>query len=143
MSSLLKRLASGLLVIAVVGVALVPFLTAHGDTNKAVDYIKSKSLSTWGAMALAAAGQTADVSSFKSVDSTKAIDYEAPILALTAQSKDPRTYPNTDYVAKLETFWDGTQLGSTSTNNDDIFGLLALRSAGIGQSDTIDRKSVV
>ena len=137
MGSLPKKLASGILAIAVVSVSLIPFLSAQGDTNKAVEYLKSKTLTVWGAMALAAAGQTADVSSFKSVDSTKAIDYEAPILALTANGQDPRTYPNTDYVAKLKTFWDGTQLGSASTNNDDVFGLLALRSAGISQSDSV------
>jgi hypothetical protein len=132
-----KKIASGILAITLASLALTPFLSARGDTNKAVEYIKTKTLGSWGAMALAAVGETADVSSLKSIDSTKAIDYEAPILALTAQGKNPRTYPNTDYVAKLITFWDGTQLGAVSTFNDDIFGLLALRSANVPPSDTV------
>ncbi|MBI2623144.1 MAG: DUF4430 domain-containing protein [Candidatus Liptonbacteria bacterium] len=120
---------------AFVGFAVVSSLflsvgVSHGDTNTALAYLKSKPLTAWTIMALTAAGESPALDSLKSVSSEKAIDYEAPILALTAAGKDPRTFGATDYVAKLKSFSDGTQLGDATTLNDDIFGILALLSAG-------------
>ncbi len=66
----------------------------------------------------------------KTVTGTKAIDFEVPILAITALGKDPRNFGNQDLVAKLESFHTAGQIGDPTTLNDDIFGLLALVSAG-------------
>jgi len=104
----------------------------------AVNYLKTKSESTWKTMALVAAGETGLTGNhLKDVDSNNAIDYCAPILAITALNQDPRTYPDQDYITKLKSFWDGTQLGDAGTLNDDIFGLLALISAGEEAQDSI------
>lgn len=130
-----KKIASGVLALVAISLSFIPFLSAQGDTTSALAYIASKPITTWGAMALAAAGQVADMSSFKNIDSTSAIDYEAPILALAAQGKNPRTYPDTDYLAQLLSFYDGTQIGKAAEVNDDIFGILALRAAGVAASD--------
>jgi len=132
-----RKLASGVLATLVFAAGLLPFLSVRGDTTSAVSYLKTKTISAWSAMALAAVGETADVSSLKNVSSANGIDYAAPVLALTAQGKDPRSYPNTDYIAKLQSFYDGTQFGNAGVLNDDIFALLALRSAGIAGADSI------
>jgi len=118
---------------------LLPNLVLAG-VSEAVAYLSnpSQTQDAWITMALVAAGEpglTGD--HLKSVNSENAIDYCAPILAITALGEDPRTYPNQDYVAKLKTFWDGTQLGNSAYLNDDIFGLLALISSGESTHNTV------
>ena len=136
---MVRRIASGILAGAVALLVISPAIFARGGTNEAVAYLQAKPINAWSAQALAAAGKTVDVSTLISVDSSsaKAIDYEAPILAMVAAGKNPATYPAFDFVEKLKTFWDGTQLGDVGTVNDDIFGALALVSAGVSKSDAV------
>lgn len=135
----LKRFASGILASVVTVSVIAPAILAKGGTNEAVSYLQTKPINVWSAQALAVAGKTVDVSSLVSLDAAtaKAIDYQAPILAMVAAGKNPTTYPAFDFVAKLKTFWDGTQLGDAGTVNDDIFGALALLSAGVSKSDAV------
>lgn len=116
--------------VVVIIVAAVPFLFLRGDESASVAYLKSKTLSPWSIMALASAGESPSLESLKTVASEKAIDLEAPILALTAAGKDPRTFGAENLVAKLTGFYDGVQLGDATILNDDIFGLLALIASG-------------
>jgi len=101
------------------------------ENQKAVDYISAKPQNAWITMALASAGQGNIPSEhLKNITGNNTNDYSSAILAITAMNEDPRTFGGSDYVAKLESFWDGSQLGDSSLLNDDIFGLLALISAG-------------
>lgn len=106
--------------------------------QSAINYISSKTQNAWITMALASAGQN-NISSdhLKNITSGNANDYSSAILAITAISQDPRIFGGSDYVANLESFWDGTQLGDSGLLNDDIFGLLALISAGEPVSNPI------
>ena len=89
-------------------------------------------------MALALLGAGAIPTDYlKTLSGTTAIEYEAPILAITAQNLDPRTFGSTDYVAALEKFDNGGQIGDPTTINDDIFGILALMSAGEPATNTV------
>jgi len=130
----MKKFLIAISLITLVSAGITAGLTgkAAPEVNSAgVAYLKTKSNSAWKTMALVAAGETGlSGDHLKNVTSANAIDYCAPILAITALNQDPRTYPNQDYVAKLNSFWDGTQLGDAGTLNDDIFGLLALISSG-------------
>ncbi|MDZ4232148.1 MAG: prenyltransferase/squalene oxidase repeat-containing protein [Candidatus Pacearchaeota archaeon] len=99
------------------------------SVSDALSYLTTQSSSPWIVMAQAAAGQIPDTSSL-SVSGSAALDLEAPMLAASAAGKDPRTFFPEDLVAKLKGFSDGTQIGDEATLNDDIFGLLALLSAG-------------
>jgi hypothetical protein len=119
-----------------VGVLLLPFIT-KGDTDAAVSYLKTKTPSAWTSMALAAHGETPDVSYLKNTSIASAIGLEAPIMAIAAAGHDPRTYANADLVAALKGFYAGGQIGDTSTLNDDVFGVLALVAAGESVSDTV------
>lgn len=110
--------------------ALFVFEPALGNTNAAVAYLKTQSPNPWVTMALVAAGETPNVDHLKSVQSGTAIAIEAPILAIAAAGENPRTFPNTDLVAALLAEFDGTQIGDPALLNDDIFGALALVSAG-------------
>jgi len=116
-----------------------------GDVNeaiqKAVAYLRAQVESPDRAMALTAAGQSVDVSFLKSLSDDTAIAYAKPILALTASGKDPRSYPNEDWVAKMNSFADGTQMGDPSLVNDDIWAILALISVGVSADDPIIQRS--
>lgn len=64
-------------------------------------------------------------------DSTRtATDFERQILAIAAADENPSNFGTLDYVTKLKTFFDGTQMGQSVYLNDDIWGIMALRAAG-------------
>jgi len=104
--------------------------TQADEISDAVSYLKAQDDSSWVTMALVAAGEAVDVDYLKSTSGSTAISLETPILALTAAGEDPRTFPDTDLISQLKGFYDGTQIGDASGVNDDIFGILALVSAG-------------
>ncbi len=111
---------------------------ATDESQKAVNYILTKPQNAWTTMALSAAGQNNIPSDhLKNITSSNANDYSSAILAITAINQNPKTFGGSDYVAKLESFFDGTQLGDSSLLNDDIFSLLALTSAGESSSNSI------
>lgn len=125
-----KRTISLLLTFGLLAFGSIPFAYLFGADSASVAYLKSKPLSPWSIMALFASGEEVSPDSLKSIPLEKAIDLEAPILALTAAKKDPRTFGEADLIAKLKSFYDGTQLGEAGILNDDIFGLLALVASG-------------
>jgi hypothetical protein len=108
-------------------------LVNAANLNQAVNTLPADE--EWSIMARAALNQTSGQSFLRSpLSGGSATDYEKRILAITAQGSDPRTFGSEDFVSKLESFFDGNQIGDSSLLNDDIFGVLALASAGI--SDT-------
>ncbi|HCM36739.1 MAG: hypothetical protein A3J30_04130 [Candidatus Wildermuthbacteria bacterium RIFCSPLOWO2_02_FULL_47_9c] len=108
---------------------------------KAVAFLQNQELSPDIVMAFIAVGQSADISFLKTFFGDSAISYAKPILAITATGQDPRTFPEEDFVEKLKSFTDDTQLGDPSLLNDDIWGILALRSAGVPASDPVIQNS--
>lgn len=114
-------------------------INAISDASQsAVSYILTKPQNAWITMALASANQNNIPSDhLKNIASNNANDYSSAILAIAAINQDPRTFGGSDYAAKLESFWDGTQLGDSNLLNDDIFGLLALISAGEPSSNPV------
>jgi hypothetical protein len=98
------------------------------------------SVSAWAAMALAAANEDAhewgDLVSYLNdniarLDENTATDWERYALAVVACNCDPGNFGGIDFVAKIEGFYDGTQLGNTAIVYDDLFGILALISCGV------------
>ena len=116
------------------------------NKSAAKTYLQSHSSSAFVTMALAALGETQiSIDYLKNVSGNSAIDYTKPILAITALGADPRTFGSNDLVAKLKSFHQQNQIGDTATVNDDIFGILALLSAGETPNDgaVIDAKNFV
>ena len=108
------------------------------ETQKAADYILTKPQNAWTTMALSIAGaENIPSEHLLNINSNNANDYSSAILAITSINQNPRTFGAVNYVAKLESFWDGTQLGDAGLLNDDIFGLLALVSAGESSGNPI------
>ena len=109
--------------------------------SSAVAYLKGQTVTPDITMALVAAGESVDVAYLKDFFGDTAISYAKPMLALTAAGKDPRLFPDEDWVAKMKSFADDTQLGSPDQVNDDIWGILALISAGVSTDDSVVQKS--
>ncbi len=120
-------------------VAFTPLVSrAQADFGSAEDYLVSHANDPWSTMALTVLGASSIPTNYlKSVSGQTAIEYAAPILAITGLDEDPRTFGDTDYVAALKAFDTNNQIGDEDTVNDDIFGLLALVSAGLDDSDPV------
>ena len=127
-----------------------PYQPTDDIIMKALEYLRNRqawdgsiggfSVSAWAAMALAAANEDAhdwgNLVSYLNdnidrLDEKTATDWERYALAVVACEEDPRSFGGIDFVAKIEGFYDGTQLGNTAILYDDVFGILALISCGV------------
>lgn len=104
------------------------------------------STSAWAAMAIAADGENPHEwgnlveylqNNVDMLDPDKATDWERQTLAIVACNENPRDFGGIDYVEKIESFYDGNQIGSASNLYDDFFGILALISAGMDKEALI------
>lgn len=129
-----------LLLLATLGLIIPPNqIHAAGFSQAgAQTYLEAHAQNAWSTMALSALGDASIPSDYlKTISSTSAIDYASPILAISSIGQNPKTFGAEDYVAKLKSFDNADQIGDPATTNDDIFGLLALISAGESPSDTV------
>src|SRR3989338_3779593 len=130
----MKKIISLLAIVLI----LVPQFQILGDFNSgtAESYLISTVQNPWSTMALSALGaKDISTSHLTNINATSAIELAAPILAITSIGGDPRNFGSSDLIARLESYHDGEQIGDVSTINDDIFGILALVSAGVAPVD--------
>lgn len=71
-----------------------------------------------------------------------ATEWERDLLAVTAAGQNPFTFGGMNYVTKLQSYHNNSQIGSTTQINDDMFGLLALISAGSSASTPIKQDAL-
>ena len=133
-----------------------PYQPNDSEIINALDFIEKQqsvdggiggiSVSSWAAMAISSASQDPHnwenlVNYLESktdlLDPDKATDWERHTLAVVACNENPRDFAGIDFVEKIYSFYDGTQIGDTSIIYDDFFGILALISAGIDKDISI------
>lgn len=115
-----------------------PFISSAQIESQTINYLKSKDPNPWITMALKTVGESSIENNYlKTTSGNEAINFCAPILAITALGENPRTFANQDLVAKLKSFYKDNQLGDKNILNDDIFGILALISAGESNNNEI------
>ena len=141
-------------------VNIYPLESEDNQISDALDFLRmsqdsdgkigSYVASSWLIIAIAAAGEDPQdwsndgdsiidymkVKASSNLTADKATDWERSILAIVAAGENPYSFGDTDYVATLLNFFDGTQMGDNSLLNDDIWALPALVSVGAG-SDII------
>lgn len=61
------------------------------------------------------------------------------IVALEASNEDPRAFGGFDYVARLDGFFDGVQMGGPSQVNDDAWALFAYAGLDAPPTNIVDR----
>ncbi|MCL5969876.1 MAG: terpene cyclase/mutase family protein [Patescibacteria group bacterium] len=130
---------------------------ADSVTDNAINFLKAKqeqsgqiiggfsSPSQWSAIAFSAAG--IDINTIKNPDNSlndfllkdipttdSPTDWENRILAITAAGEDPTNFGGTNYIQKLESYYNNSQIGDTCALNDDVFGLLAFIAGGSSQN---------
>ncbi len=114
-------------------------LAGAANLNQAAATLPSNE--EWSIMAKASIGQNAGSGYLSSaLNSDTATDYEKRILAITATGGNPATISSENFIARLESFVRNGQLGDPDLLNDDIFGILALHSAGISNSTVSDSR---
>ncbi|OJI07210.1 hypothetical protein BK004_01620 [bacterium CG10_46_32] len=97
----------------------------------------------WTVMAAVALGaKTGDTSFLKTLDGNTANDYATYILAIAALGKDPRAYGNENLVYGLRQKASSGQIGDANILSDDMFGILALRAAGVPATDALITQTV-
>lgn len=104
------------------------------------------STTAWVAMAISATGKDPHTwgdlvgylrNNADRIDDNMATDWERHALAIVACDENPRDFGGIDYVAKVESFYDGVQIGSPANLYDDFFGILALVSCGVTQDSSV------
>ncbi|MBI5466030.1 MAG: DUF4430 domain-containing protein [Candidatus Kerfeldbacteria bacterium] len=125
--------------IFVLSLALIlPPVVVRADAASAVTYLKAQTQDEWITMALKASGETNVVKThLQTFSGTLATDYAKRILAIVAVGENPATFAGTDLVAGLKALAQAGQIGEPGLLNDDAWGLMALRSAGVAESDTV------
>ena len=101
LSHLHKRITSFVILALLFAAVIIPASRLFGEDSPGVAYLKSKPLSPWSIMALAAVGENPSLDSLKETSAEKAIELEAPILALTAAGKNPRIFGSSDLKFNL------------------------------------------
>ncbi len=128
-----KKFIAPVLTALVLAVLVTSNLVSAASLGQAVGTLPQND--EWSIMAYASLGQNVGASYLRQpLNSNVATDYEKRILAITAQRQNPSNYSSENFVVKLQSMFDGTQIGSASLLNDDIFGILALYSAGINDN---------
>src|SRR3989344_456319 len=117
----------------VLAILVTTNLVSAANLSQAISTLPSDE--EWSIMARAVVGQNSGATYLRSpISDGVATDYEKRILAITAIGENPSTFGSENFVAKLEGFFDGNQIGDAQLLNDDIFGVLALASAGISDN---------
>jgi hypothetical protein len=103
----------------------------------------------WGALALSlpdapasARAKLAEYLRTANVPLTLTTDYERHALALMSLGINPYTGSPKDVITPVVNSFNGTQLGDTSLDSDDIFALIVLPKAGYTQNDLIIQKLI-
>lgn len=99
----------------------------------------------WAAIALAQGGNTTFETKIKVAEflknnplsSSTVTDNERHAMALMSLGINPYTGTSVNYISKITASFDGTQIGSSSLYNDDIFALIVLKNAGYTSSDAL------
>ena len=128
------------------------------DIDEAVAYLTSQQktdgsfgtamLTDWAAIAFASAGGSEAKTKLKDYLRTSSptlssvTDYERHAMALQALNINPYTGSSRDYITPITSAFDGTQIGDTSLDNDDIFAVFPLLHAGYTTSDEIIKKTI-
>lgn len=110
--------------------------------------LSSSLLTDWAAIAFASAPSSSAKSKLRDYLRTASpalsnvTDYERHAMALQALNINPYTSSSRDYIAPITNAFDGTQIGDSTLDNDDIFAIFPLLHADYTTSDEIIKKVV-
>ncbi len=106
----------------------------------------SSILTDWAAIAFSSEDSAGPLQKIKSYELSSSptmssvTDFERHAMALEALGINPYSGTSVNYIAPIVAAFDGTQIGSPSLDNDDIFALFPLVHAGYTANDPIIQK---
>src|SRR3989338_3263480 len=128
----------------------VPRALAYLSALQATDgSIANPLVSDWAALAFAASDPGIAKSKLRnyltasSATPSSITDYERRAMALMALGINPYNGTSKDYITPIVNAFDGTQIGDVHLDNDDIFAIFPLLSAGYSTSDPMLQAVVV
>jgi hypothetical protein len=153
---------AAILVMMIITLTCIPYVSAYPynsseqTVNQAIEWLRSQqqtngsigsfATSSWVVMAIVASGEDPhnwsnggdsiiDYLKKNKESLSSPNDYSRFILSIVAAGENPRNVNGIDFVATLESFYNGTQFGDPSLLNDDFWAIMALRSVGIDNND--------
>lgn len=127
----------------------IPLALSYLVSKQNVDgSFNSSMLSDWIAIAFAASDPGSAKTNLyqylltSSPTLSSVTDYERHAMALMALGINPYNGTSKDYITPIVNTFDGTQIGDTNLDNDDIFAIFSLMSAGYSPNDPM-MKSIV
>jgi hypothetical protein len=130
-----QKFLSSLLVVAVIfsGLSFPASAAVNTDT---LTYLQNQDQSNaWVLMARKAAGQSISASQLPMTGLTSPTEIERTILALAAAGEDASTYKGQNLIQKLDATRTNNQIGNSALLNDDFWGILAYKAAGVANTD--------
>ncbi|MDP2586365.1 MAG: DUF4430 domain-containing protein [Candidatus Komeilibacteria bacterium] len=129
----MKKLFVSLLIVATVTLGLPSNFKLEAAVGQAtIDYLLRARQSSWITQGLAAAGQqNLNLDYLNGFEAQHANDAAKAVLAVVAAGHNPADYNGQNFVQTLLGFQNNNQLGAANLINDDKWGIMALRAAGL------------
>jgi hypothetical protein len=127
----------------------INFLAANQNPDGSIG--SSILYSDWAAIALSAAGESQAKTGLKNYllgagfntdFGSRTADLERRAMALMSLGVNPYEGTQTDFIGRIVSAFDGTQIGDANIFNDDIFALFPLLKAGYSGSDEVVDKTL-
>lgn len=137
----MKKIFISLLIVATVTLGLPSNFKVEAAVAQAtIDYLLRARQSSWITQGLSAAGQ--EDLSLEYLDNWQgqhANDVSKAVLAVVAAGQNPNDFNGQNLVQVLLDYQNNNQLGAVNLINDDKWGIIALRSAGLA----VDHQAIV
>lgn len=137
----MKKILITAMLVSVFASTTAVYANTSSAIDRAAEYLRGAEDSAMNSIALSVIGESFEIDHLRSVNTSTAIAITKPILAIVEAGEDPRVFSDVDLVQSLKEHYDGVQLGDASAVNDDIWGILALISAG--EADSVEVAGMV
>ena len=118
------------------------FFTRAAVDQNTITYLSGLTQNGWITQGLKAAGQNnLNLDYLNNFDGSSVTDFSLAILAAVAGGQNPSSVNGHDFVASLSALAQDNQLGDAGLINDDMWGITALRSAGVAQDNQLIQNS--
>lgn len=128
------KILSSLLIVSLLFSGMA-FPVQAAVSNDTLSYLQQQDQANeWVVMARRSAGQSVSASQI-AIDTVSTTDIERMILGVTAANEDAANFKGHNLIQLLDAQRKSSQIGDVNLLNDDIWGILAYRSAGIPTND--------
>lgn len=118
-------------ILIIFSLALLPLQLFAAVDQTTRDYLRNQPIDAWVAIARGAIGDTVYHPSLNGISRSSVTDLEKFILALVANGANPEGFGGANHLENLLAQVKNGKVADERTLNDDAWGLLAMRAAGL------------